>query len=271
MAHILFATDFSPIAQHAATYATHLAQSLQMDLTLLHAYIVPFAYEDSATPLLNHEEVKEIAESSMMAEQSRLQTLAPQLSVTTKIMPGDLISCLQDEINEHPPALVALGTSGREADSILWGSMAIKALRCFNTPVLVIPAKASWRPVHKVGFAADYEKISGETPFSDIISWVNKMKATLSVIHIDRTSTGRPATPPPQLLQEVLAPNNPTYHTISAESIIDGVQNFVRQHEIDWLILIPRKYGFWASLFHKSRTKMLAQVSHIPILALHQD
>lgn len=269
MAKIIFATDFSPVAQHAATYAAQLAQFLNKDLILLHVYIIPFAYTDSAVPLLNAEEVREIGENSIVAEQKRLLSIVPDLKIETKIMPGDLIDCLQDEVEEVQPELIILGTSGDEEDSILWGSMAVKALRSFKVPVLTIPSKASWRPIHKIAFAADYRKITEQTPFSEIKDWANKMKVFLSVVHIDNPT--ETTIPPPPLLQNALSGLQPDYHSVSTENIVEGVQDFISKNQIDWLILIPRKYGFWGSLFHKSRTKMLAQVSHIPILALHQE
>lgn len=269
MATIIFATDFSPVAQHAATYAAHLAQYLKKDLLLLHAYIIPFNYTDSAIPLLNADEVKEIATSSIEAEKKRLQQIEPNLSIEGKITAGDIIDCLHDEINETPPELIILGTSGDDAESILWGSMAVRALRSFKIPVLTIPSKANWKPIRKIAFAADYNKISENTPFSLISYWVSKMDATLSVVHIDNP-TGE-AIPPPELLKSAFDIYPTTFHSVSTENIIKGVQDFIHLNQIDWLMLIPRKYGFWGSLFHKSRTKMLAQVSHIPILSIHQD
>lgn len=269
MATIIFATDFSPVAQHAATYAAHLAQYLKKELLLLHAYIIPFNYADSAIPLLNAEEVRDIATNSIEAEEKRLRQLEPELTIEGKITAGDLIDCLHDEINENQPELIILGTSGDDADSILWGSMAVKALRSFKIPVLTIPSKASWKPISKIAFAADYNKVSENTPFPLILEWFSKMKAQLSIVHIDNPTNE--TIKPPDILQKAFKSDLVTYHSVSTENIVEGVQEFVQLNQIDWLILIPRKYGFWGSLFHKSRTKMLAQVSHIPILSIHQD
>ncbi|HET8574091.1 MAG TPA: universal stress protein [Edaphocola sp.] len=268
MAQILLATDFSPVAQNAASYAAHLARYLQMDLVLFHAYIIPFAYADSAVPLLNTEEVRAISEASMDAENIRLKALEPSLSIISRIVPGDLIDCIHEEIQENSPVLIVLGTSGDKEDSVLWGSMAVKALRAFTVPVLTVPSKAAWEPLSKMCFAADYHTITENTPFHEISKWVKLMNAGFSVVHIDTPPAQ--TTEPPALLRSSLANLDPTYHSVSTDRIEEGVQAFINHHQIDWLILIPRKYGFWKSLFHKSRTKMLAQVSHIPILSLHQ-
>lgn len=269
MSKIILATDFSPVAQHAAIYAAHLADNLQMELLLFHTFIIPFAYTDSAVPLLNIEESREISETSMAFEIERIRSLKPSLSVTSKLKPGGFIESLKEEIQENPPALILLGSSGSEIDSVLWGSMAVKALRCFRVPVLTIPVKATWHPIQKIGFAADYRSFSEDTPFKEILEWCAIMKADLSVVHIDSSETEKME--PPEILKSALREKNPTYHSVNNDRIEEGVKSFIEQNEIDWLLLIPQEFGFWRSLFHKSKTKMLAQVSHIPILALHQD
>jgi nucleotide-binding universal stress UspA family protein len=268
MAKILFATDFSPVAQNAATYALHLAHYLGQELELFHAYIIPFAYTDSPVPLLNVDEIQEIAEGSMDIEYARLKGLMPDMQLTKQIMPGDIIECLKEKIELESPMLIVMGTSGDGSDSILWGSIAVKALRSFSAPVLAVPAKAVWKPVSRICFAADYAQVSDQTPLAEISGWVGRMHAGLLVLHVD---SGAEQTPPSPILIEHLQMLNPEYHSIIHEKMDEGVQNFLLHHQVDWLILIPRKYGFFENIFHKSRTKMLAQVSHVPILALHQE
>lgn len=265
---ILLATDFSPSAQNAAVYALELSRQLQTRLELVHAYVIPFAYTDSPVPLLNIEEIQKIAEESMEAELQRLQKLAPEHQITTRILPGDIIDCLTEIIEETPPMLVIMGTSGEGSDSILWGSMAVKALRHLKAPVLAVPANVSWRPVHKLCFAADYTQVSEHTPAAEIVRWAKNMDAGVTVIHVDKPEQA--VTPPPMLVS-MLAELQPQYHAIINENIEGGVAEFLQEHQIGWLLVIPKKYGFFESLFHKSRTKLLTQVSNVPVLALHQE
>jgi nucleotide-binding universal stress UspA family protein len=265
---ILLATDYSPAAQNAAIYAMHLSEHLQANLELVHAYVIPFAYTDSPVPLLNIDEIQKIAEDSMEVELRRLKTLSPQINITTKIMPGDIIDCLNERIEENPPMLIVMGTSGQGSDSMLWGSMAVKALRSLKAPVLAVPANVAWKPVGKICFAADYDQVSEHTPATEILTWARLMEATLDVIHVDKPEK---AVTPPIALVNMLELANPQYHAIINENIEGGVAEFLEEHNIGWLLVIPKKYGFFESLFHKSRTKLLTQVSNVPVLALHQE
>lgn len=265
---ILLATDYSPAAQNAAMYAMHLARHLNAHLELVHAYIIPFAYTDSPVPLLNIEEIQKIAEDSMEVELRRMKTLSPEANITTKILPGDIIDCLNEIIEDHPPSLIVMGTSGQGSDSMLWGSMAVKALRSLKAPVLAVPANVVWKDVRKICFAADYDQVSEHTPSTEILAWSRMMNASMDVIHVDKPEQ---AVTPPMMLVNMLEPIGPQYHAIINENIEGGVAEFLEQHSIGWLLVIPKKYGFFESLFHKSRTKLLTQVSNVPVLALHQE
>ena len=265
---IILATDYSPAAQNAAVYALELARQLNAPLELVHAYIIPFAYTDSPVPLLNIDEIQKIAEESMEVELQRLRKLSSEVQISSKILPGDIIDCLMEIIEESHPGLIIMGTSGQGSDSILWGSMAVKALRSLKAAVLAIPSNVSWKPVSKLCFAADYAQVSEHTPAGEIIKWTRQMNASMDVIHVDKPEQS--ITPPAALVQ-MLEPLQPQYHAIINDNIEGGVSEFLQEHQIGWLLVIPKKYGFFESLFHKSRTKLLTQVSNVPVLALHQE
>jgi len=268
MNKILVATDFSPAAQNAAVYALHLARHLGVPLELVHAYVIPFAYTDSPVPLLNIDEVQKIAEDSMEAETRRLQSLSPASLFNNRILPGDIADCLTELIEDEKPSLIVMGTSGAGTDSFLWGSMAVKSLRSLRAPVLAIPVNVIWKPVEKICFAADYDQISTHTPAAEILNWARVMNASIDVIHVDKPEK---AVTPPLALVDMLQAAAPEYHAIINENIEGGVAEFLHEHQIGWLLVIPKKYGFFESIFHKSRTKLLTHVSNVPVLALHQD
>jgi nucleotide-binding universal stress UspA family protein len=268
MSTVILATDYSAAARNAALYALELARHMHARLELVHAYIIPFAYTDSPVPLLNIEEIQKIAEDSMEVEISRLKVLAPEMAISSKILPGDIIDCLTEITEQEPAALIVMGTSGAGSDSFLWGSVAVKALRNLKSPVLAIPTNVTWKPVEKICFAADYEQISEHTPTAEILKWCRQFGASIDVIHVDKPEK---AITPPMLLVEKLEEADPVYHAIVNENIEGGVSEFLQEHNIGWLLVIPKKYGFFENLFHKSRTKLLTQVSNVPVLAIHQE
>jgi len=71
-------------------------------------------------------------------------------------------------------------------------------------------------------------------------------------------------------LNDLIHAANPEYHNIDNEDVEAGIQSFIKDSDVDWLVVVPHKHSFFESLFHKSHTKALVKQAHIPILALHK-
>jgi hypothetical protein len=52
--------------------------------------------------------------------------------------------------------------------------------------------------------------------------------------------------------------------------LVDTVQTFVADKNIDILVTVPRNHSFFGNLFKTSKTKQLVYESTIPILAAHE-
>ncbi len=55
---------------------------------------------------------------------------------------------------------------------------------------------------------------------------------------------------------------------VNYENFLDAIHDFVERHKVDMLLVIPKKTGWFESLFSRSHTKMLAFHSHVPLLCL---
>jgi hypothetical protein len=69
------------------------------------------------------------------------------------------------------------------------------------------------------------------------------------------------------LLQEF----HPTYHFAKNVEYVDGVNEFADSHQVDMIISIPKRKGFFEKLFIKSTTKKLAFHTHLPLLVVHKQ
>ena len=70
------------------------------------------------------------------------------------------------------------------------------------------------------------------------------------------------------LLQQKLLEIEPHYFSVENTDVVKAIDQFVREHHIDMLIVIPRKQEFWYSLFHKSNIDKLAFLNRLPLLRL---
>ncbi len=144
---ILMATDFSAYSREALDYAVYLAQNLDAELHLLHAFEPPFFSHTGVSPSVQHEVQKWIVENKKEASEA-LQTLAKEIqsqgvkvSAIFKEGPPFLeILKAAEEISAH---LIILGTHGRTGlPHVLMGSVAERVVRKSSCPVLTVRPKA---------------------------------------------------------------------------------------------------------------------------------
>lgn len=263
---IILATDFSAVAKHAADYAAQLAHNLNFGLHLFHSYPIPITNIENPMPIVNMDELAGISKDNMADEAKRLHSLFPDVAISSSISPGEVLDGLDEMVDTYHPALVVTGTSG-EGSNILWDNIAIEALKHLHVPVLSVPINAQWKKIEKICLSVDYKNADDNFPFYDIKKWTRITNANLDVLNVSGSDE---KLIPENRFKSMLEELSPQYFSIENKSLGEGVSEFVESHGADWLILVPKKHGFFQTLFHKSRTEMLAKANHVPILALHQ-
>lgn len=271
MSLIITATDFSEVATNAVHYACGLAKARNANLVVVHSFIIPVTFTDNPMPAMPIEEGKQIAEEQMSRLLDGLKTQYPGIDISGHITFGDITDSLQEYTEEVRPDLIVVGNSSSE-DSIFWpGSNLLSELRNLPYTVIAVPQSSRFTPVKNICFACDYKNITEQLPAQELIELALQNNAQLHVLNIHTTSTA--ATEPPQnteLLKRLLAPANPTYHFADSEDVDQGIQNFITANGMNWLVVVPHKHSFFEGLFHKSHTKAMARIAHVPLVALHE-
>lgn len=267
MATIIFATDFSESAQNALIYCSHLADFFKDNLILVHAYTIPFNYAETPVPIFEMDNIKESAQLNIDKELEKVKALFPELCVSGHVQAGETLDIINHVATKNTPRLVVFGTSGKGSDTLFWGSVATKALKTLKYPALAVASDIQWKPISTIAFAADYENDGSKMPLNAIANWVNILKAQLKIVHIEVNNNHFKR---PEYLEKALSSLSPQYFEMQSTHFIETINDFLAKQEIDWLIVVPRKYGFLEGLFRKSRTKMLAQGSNVPVLALNE-
>ncbi len=266
---IITATDFSDVADKAVNYTCQLAGEHGASVTVLHSYIVPVTFSDTPMPAMPIEDGRQIAETSMNAYMNKLAASFPDIEISGKVIYGDIIDTLEEYTEEQEkPWLIVLGNN--QEDSLWLGSTVLSALRNLNYPVVAIPSGAVYRPVKKICLACDYTHINASFPAHELLDLVSSMNAELHVLNINYTQAADPAVKQESKeLHTLLDPAQPQFHFVDNPKIDEAIQQFVESNHMDWLVVIPQKHSFFDGLFHKSHTKAMVQMSHIPLIALH--
>jgi nucleotide-binding universal stress UspA family protein len=184
--NILYATDFSPMAEVAAGYAAELARRYGSKVFALH--VRPLESYGMA-PTESWPALKEAAEFQAKEQAAHLSHLFSGLDHQAIVSEGGVWEVLSDMIGEQHIDLVVMGTHGREGiGKLLLGSVTENVLRRAICPVLTIGPHVEVDPARAVAmkrilFATDFSAASqAAAPYA--VSLAQENQANLDIVHV---------------------------------------------------------------------------------------
>ena len=272
MPDILVATDFSKVAENAVHYACQLASDFNASVTVIHSFIIPVTFSDTPMPVMPIDEGRKIAEERIAEGIEGLRRLYPNIDLKGKIMFGDIVDCIEEYTENINPWMIILGNSGT-GNSTLWlGSNVLSALKNLRHTVMAIPPDATYRKPEKICFACDFKNVSDHLQTDNLVNLILQTNTKLHVLNVEDQSKQHNADAPAESteLHRALSAVHPVFHYVEKENVEEGIKEFIEANQMDWLIIIPHKYSFFEGLFHKSHTKAIMKMMHIPLIALHE-
>lgn len=274
MKKIIVPVDFSSTSVNAAQFAAELAVFYGAEILLYHAYQLPVVLHEFSYPVFDIKETQDAAEHELEAIreniQSKLKVPLPSAILAEMIGLQDGLTALCDKLN---PDLVIMGLSGKNAlTRLIVGSNTIKTIQELKYPILVIPPKAEFVPIRKMGFACDYRNIEETTPVNFFKKILTDFRADLYVLNINQPghNLSEENIKEDRVLHELLKDVKALYNTIEAGDVIDGINWFIEKEKLDWIVVIPKKHLLLQKMFSRSHTKDLLHHTHVPVLCIHE-
>ncbi len=261
---VIIPTDFSPLADTAMQYGAALAQLVHADVLLVNVYTIPATMNDMPAMVISAEELKKAADDGLERCRQTLQTTFPDLQIRTESRLGDDVDELENAYKEHNTYAIVLGTrhvSGVE--EILFGDNTITTMRHLKCPIISVSENTAFNPPKTIALATDLLNID-KFPVERITSFLKPLNIALHIVHVaegpvleqDKEEAAAQITNKLNTLQ-------PTYSLIKDEDLVHGLQQYVQQHNIDLLMLIPHEHNFIERLLFRLHTKNI--VTHMPI------
>jgi len=184
--NVLFATDFSPVAESALPYAVGLAKQYGAKVHGLHVRF-PATY-----PIVGPEampQVLEAAEEQAKFEAKQLHELLETVPHEVTVTEGDLWPSLSEIVNKQQTDLIVMGTHGRKGVSrALLGSAAEEVIRNAHCPVLTVGPHVSHNTERRLAmkeilFATDFSAESlAALPFA--VSLAQEHLSALTLLNV---------------------------------------------------------------------------------------
>ena len=184
--NVLFATDFSPVAESALPYAVGLAKQYGAKVHGLHVRF-PATY-----PIVGPEampQVLEAAEEQAKFEAKQLHEMLETVPHEVTVTEGDLWPSLSEIVNKQQTDLIVMGTHGRKGVSrALLGSAAEEVIRNAHCPVLTVGPHVSHNTERRLAmkeilFATDFSAESlAALPFA--VSLAQEHLSALTLLNV---------------------------------------------------------------------------------------
>jgi nucleotide-binding universal stress UspA family protein len=274
MKKILLTTDFSKASDKAIHYAFNLLGDTPCEFTLMHAYDT---FPAGGSPEIAYaliDEMFEVAKKEMIEYLAVVKKLDTKKIHTFKVevVSGSPASAIQILNQSHDYDFVIVGATGKGND-IHFGNTATDVVRNVAANSLVVPVKSEVKPIRNIVLAVDYQPVCSFHEFDALKSLILEKDATLTLLTVlkeDQSPTELDGLMKFEYHDYFKGVNIIDYH-IHAESVEEGIVNYLISHEADILVMITRHHSFFDVLFNRSVTRRFAFNPTIPLLSIYED
>jgi len=185
-------------------------------------------------------------------------------------------SFIEDDLNEilvkYDAKLIVLGMANKSLEQDLLGNTTTTAIKKMNFPVLAVPIGAKFEGLKKILFACDILQGVSRDILSKIKGLAVESDSEIEVFYVDQKIDELKADGRGLISLDVINDglDGVTYShkNVRSNTVIKEIEKEIIEYQAELLIMIPKEYGFWASLVHKSKTRMMASGLNIPLLSI---
>lgn len=273
MKTFLIPIDFSDVSYTAAQYGLDIAGFLDaQQVVFYHSYRdTPRELQDTATG----------EDPYRRAAIQHIERMVQKLNVPANIGRGRMVfeadernvdDGIEHLVAQYSISLIVMGIAGMsDTDNTLIGQHTLSVASAAPAPLLIVPRNHRFLPVKKIVYATDLREVETTTPVDGIIRVAQQLEAETHVIHVDYGAQHQ--TPESTLYQKqllrFLKDLNPIFEIVQQhKDKAYGIFDYVKQHDIDLILMASRNYGFFERIFHNSVSKKLLNIADVPIVLL---
>ncbi len=272
MKTIIVATDFSVEAENAVEYAGAAARETESKLVLFHLYKIPVHTLNSRVGPRSFDELYNASKKRLATRVEEIEDKY-QIQVEAAWHKEDFYEELKYNLTTHNASLLVLGMPKKSFEQDLMGNTTTGVIHRLQFPILAVPEGAKFDGIHTILFAADALKEIQKESQESIKEIADAFGAhKVEILHVSdkveeiKKKGTKEATE--KLFNEGENDTQYFYKNVESKAVVEEIQKEITNVKADLLIMIPNQYGFWASLVHRSKTRMMASGLEIPLLSL---
>jgi len=285
---ILVPVDFSEYSIKAARFAFSMAKNIDASIVFLHTYYSPFY--SGGMPISDafafDENTEEAIRVQIKKNKDNMDKLTTQLKkdIITEHIPDIPFECKfregvpEEQIliysKKHKPIMIIMGTRGKDAKEVaLMGSVTAEVIDRSRYPVFAIPENtpfSKFEQIKNIGFITNFEQ-RDLIAFDSMMQLMKSYHFKVFLLHLTSQSN-RWNEIQISGIKEYFKKNYPEleikYCVIEGENLIEDLDKFITNREIDVLTVLSEKRNLFARLFNPGIAHKMIFHSDTPLLVL---
>jgi len=275
MKTILAPTDFSNVSLNAIEYSVEIAKLTKAKIILFHTYHVPLVTSDFPVVLPSLEEMeKDALKELKKIEKNIFNKHGRHFKIECICKCGFLIEEIRLYLKENKTDLIIMGMQGAGyLSEKLIGSNTTSLMHESKCPVLAIDKNVKFKNIKKIALACDYKEIKNGSILEPLKEFVRLFKSHVYVLNVVRELETTPAISDAIAgirLEHALEDVDHTFHFGENENVVEGINEFVTEKNMDMVVMIPRKHSLITRMFVEPKTKQVAFHARVPVLSIHE-
>jgi nucleotide-binding universal stress UspA family protein len=273
MKTILFPTDFSKNAAHAARYAGMLAKLYDANLVFLHVHHIPMVPQSNHTSVvknaisLNEKNAKE--DLNVFTNKFIHDSNVPAERVSQRVEYGFPSEKIVDSAKAMEATMIVMGTKGASDMIDKWlGTHAQEVMKTAECPVFTIPQKVPIDYPQRILYAADFQ--GDEILATEKVLYMAKpLGATCKVVHIHdyfEPNVGHIVEETIKELEARFKNDDVIVQQFHRAEIIEGLEGYIKTYKPDVLAMAIHEKSFLSNIFDTSITRHFIQEAKLPML-----
>lgn len=270
MKRIIVATDYAEEAEHALKFILEVFAGKKYEIILfslqnpsIHAMNARLS-PDSMFKIFEHQNKVLTDKAEGITRQSGVPAV-PYLA--TGLFYDQITKCIQ----ETGADLLVMGMARRSFDQDMLGNTTTSAISKLKIPILSVPLGAQFSGLKHILFACDIVRGVQKEILEKVKDFATDFNAVLEVLNIRKTVeqlNEEKGNETRAAIGDVMGIVSYYYKNVTSNEVVKAIRDEVKESNTDLLVMIPYKYGFWNSLTHRSKTRMMASGLDVPLLTI---
>ena len=278
MKKILVPTDFSSSATNDLNFAVQTAKAYPLEIILLHEVDrmdslyseAPQIIQENYTTILEEAQIKLDQVKSSIAE-------TESLDIRTFLREGEVDEHILELTEEIDIDLIVMGTFGINGlKDRIWGSKTAGLTGKTKVPVMVIPYEYNWKVPQKALLATSFfeEDSNVLNPIAGLMAVYNLMLHVAVFTDEDTADAAQFMENSMNIdhygkkLQRQLNTTSVITSHLSGHKFEDALQDYIKDNDIDILVMVTYQRSLWDRVFHPSTTRRMSYHTTIPLLII---